>query len=231
MTDSYRILIVDDDPEDRAVLRQKYSRTDRYQFAVSEAESAEVALMKVKDVDYDLILVDLNLGSVDGLELVRSMSQQGVRAPVIVVTGVVTIERRAEAESTGVFQILSKDMVNEESLAVVSKLAIDAYRSDTPASQIQKILRAMVTRQEMAALGESLKSQGEALEALTKKLPDTAREAPGPQAPTWEKIVWRIEQRPLLWLVIGILSFFVLMIFVLSALLHPEVVNILGVGK
>jgi two-component system KDP operon response regulator KdpE len=67
---SSRILVVDDEPQLRRALRSTLSALG---FVVADAESGEAALEMVRAEKFDLILLDINMPGLSGLETCRAM--------------------------------------------------------------------------------------------------------------------------------------------------------------
>jgi two-component system, OmpR family, KDP operon response regulator KdpE len=65
-----RILVVDDEPQMRRVLRSTLSALG---FVVADAESGEAAMERVREEKFDLILLDINLPGLSGLETCRAI--------------------------------------------------------------------------------------------------------------------------------------------------------------
>ena len=79
------ILLVDDDDDLREALSEQLVMTE--DFEVFEADSGATAMERVKDTLYDLIILDVGLPDTDGRELCRLMRKQGVKSPVLMLTG------------------------------------------------------------------------------------------------------------------------------------------------
>ncbi|MEO0591788.1 MAG: response regulator transcription factor, partial [Pseudomonadota bacterium] len=80
-----KILLVDDDDDLREVLGEQLLMTE--DFDVFEAGNAHEAMIKTKDAIYDLIILDVGLPDNDGREVCRLMRKQGVKAPILMLTG------------------------------------------------------------------------------------------------------------------------------------------------
>lgn len=80
-----RILLVDDDTDLREALSEQLVMTE--EFDVLEAESGACATQKVKESLFDLVILDVGLPDTDGRELCRVLRKQGLKAPVIMLTG------------------------------------------------------------------------------------------------------------------------------------------------
>jgi DNA-binding response OmpR family regulator len=80
-----RILLVDDDDDLREALSEQLVMTE--EFDVFEAGSGSCATQKVKESLFDLVILDVGLPDTDGRELCRVLRKQGLKAPVIMLTG------------------------------------------------------------------------------------------------------------------------------------------------
>jgi DNA-binding response OmpR family regulator len=80
-----RILIVDDDKDLRDALDEQFQLHD--EFSVTFAENASVGLQKVRNLEADLVLLDVDLPDMDGREACRHMRKNGYKGPVIMLTG------------------------------------------------------------------------------------------------------------------------------------------------
>lgn len=80
-----KILLVDDDADLREALADQLLLTE--EFDVFEAEDGTSGLEKAKEAIYELVILDVGLPDMDGRELCRLMRKQGVKCPVIMLTG------------------------------------------------------------------------------------------------------------------------------------------------
>mgnify|MGYP001252809603 CR=1 FL=1 len=80
-----RILLVDDDSDLREALGEQLVMTE--DFDVFEAGSGAEALVRVKEGHYDLVILDVGLPDTDGRELCRLLRKQGMKCPVLMLTG------------------------------------------------------------------------------------------------------------------------------------------------
>jgi len=85
MAQMKRILLVDDDEDLREALGEQLLMTEG--FDVFEAANGSDAMEKIKGELYDLIVLDIGLPDTDGRELCRLMRKQGVKCPVLMLTG------------------------------------------------------------------------------------------------------------------------------------------------
>ena len=85
MTQVKTILLIDDDDDLREALTEQFVMTE--EFAVVEAGTGADALQYLKKGLFDLLIVDVGLPDTDGRELCRLMRKQGLKTPVIMLTG------------------------------------------------------------------------------------------------------------------------------------------------
>ena len=85
MTQVKTILLIDDDDDLREALTEQFVMTE--EFAVVEASTGADALQHLKKGLFDLLIVDVGLPDTDGRELCRLMRKQGLKTPVIMLTG------------------------------------------------------------------------------------------------------------------------------------------------
>ena len=81
---SKRLLVIDDD----SMLRQTLSEQLRIreEFETYEAATGEAALALLKELNFDIMLMDVGLPVIDGRELCRLIRRQGIKAPIIMLT-------------------------------------------------------------------------------------------------------------------------------------------------
>lgn len=80
-----KILLIDDDEDLREALSEQLLMTE--DFDVHEGASGTEALEKIKQHSYDLLVLDVGLPDTDGRELCRLIRKQGVKCPILMLTG------------------------------------------------------------------------------------------------------------------------------------------------
>ena len=85
MSNLKKILMVDDDLDLREALADQLVLTE--DFDVFEASTGAEGLQKAREDTYDLVILDVGLDDMDGRELCRLMRKQGVKCPVLMLTG------------------------------------------------------------------------------------------------------------------------------------------------
>jgi two-component system, NtrC family, response regulator AtoC len=113
-----QILVVDDEANLRKVLAAQLAR-DGYE--VHTAEDGEAALAFLKEHHIDLVITDLRMPKVDGMDLLRAALRDDPSRPVVMLTGVGTVDNAVEAMKTGAFDFISKPFDQGEVRVVVKK--------------------------------------------------------------------------------------------------------------
>ena len=104
--DSPKILIIDDDDQIRRLLFDLLS--ERYQ--CKEVSSAEDALLVLAQESFDLVVSDINMGGMSGLELVPHVKSLSADNVVLMISGQSTIESAIEAMRVGAFDYVMKPL-------------------------------------------------------------------------------------------------------------------------
>ena len=113
-----RILVVDDDPKSRKILERLLTLTD---YEVEIVISGEEAVKRLKRSEFNLVLTDLDMPGMDGLELLSHVKSQYPDILVIVVTGIASEEDRNKAFEVGAEGLLSKPYTRDQLLAILSE--------------------------------------------------------------------------------------------------------------
>jgi EAL domain-containing protein (putative c-di-GMP-specific phosphodiesterase class I) len=111
-----RILLVDDEPE---VLRGFARVLKARGHEVATASRASDALAQVAEGRFEVIVSDIGMPDMDGLQLLREVRRRDLLVPVILATGKPAVQTAAEAVEAGAFQYLIKPIRNENLCQVV----------------------------------------------------------------------------------------------------------------
>ena len=111
-----RILVVDDDPHVRAGLCDVLEHTG---YTVLEAEDGKTALDRITADPVDLVLLDLQLPRVGGMEVLREVTAEHPSLPVVIVSGKGTIQAAVEATKLGAYDFLEKPVDAQRALLTV----------------------------------------------------------------------------------------------------------------
>lgn len=101
------ILIIDDEKSIRNTLKEilEYEK-----FTIDEAEDGEDGIAKVKSKKYDLVLCDIKMPKMDGLEVLAKIQEKQSDIPVVMISGHGTIETAVQAIKEGAFDFISKPL-------------------------------------------------------------------------------------------------------------------------
>jgi len=144
-----KLLIADDERHVAEGLRMILS-DDGY--AAEMATDGEEAWQKVQSGEFGLVLADLKMPGMDGLELFARMREQGIESEVIFITGAGTVATAVEAMRRGAYDYLTKPLDLERLKALIPK-ALDKYQVKTANRQLQARLERLTRFGEM--IGES----------------------------------------------------------------------------
>jgi DNA-binding NtrC family response regulator len=120
-SEPFRILIVDDNREIRAIL-EEYLREEGY--GAEGAGDGKEALKTHREAPFDLIITDLNMPGMTGIELIKELVKDGNATEFIIITGYASLDTAIEAVKAGAFDYIVKPFRIEE-LKVVIKNAKD----------------------------------------------------------------------------------------------------------
>ncbi|MFC1611144.1 sigma-54-dependent transcriptional regulator [Myxococcota bacterium] len=123
---SNRILVVDDEEGMRHMLRTLLSRND---FVVSEASDGTEAIERLRQGDIDIVLADVRMQPLDGLGLLKKISQSKIPATVIMMSAFVDLDTAIEALKSGASDYVSKPFKADEVLLKI-RLAQERARLD-----------------------------------------------------------------------------------------------------
>src|SRR5215468_11240141 len=113
-----QILVVDDEANLRKVLSAQLTR-DGYEVHV--AEDGEAGLAFLKEHHIDLVITDLRMPKVDGMDLLRAALRDDPSRPVVMLTAHGTVDNAVEALKTGAFDYLTKPFDQNEVRVIVKK--------------------------------------------------------------------------------------------------------------
>lgn len=115
-----RLLVVDDDLDTCANLADILSDLS---YEVQTATDASTALRLLDERAYDVVLLDLKLPGMDGLQLYRELKRRSPSTVAILITGFADAETRQRADQVGVWRILSKPVAVPALLPLISEAA------------------------------------------------------------------------------------------------------------
>jgi response regulator RpfG family c-di-GMP phosphodiesterase len=130
-TESARILVVDDERVIREILAEFLALEG---FSVNTVEDGEKALTELRLRPYDLLITDLKMPRVSGLQLLEKIEQERLGVLTVLMTGFGTVETAIEAMKRGAYDYLLKPFKVEEVIHVVQRAL---YRQRLQAENIR----------------------------------------------------------------------------------------------
>ncbi|MBW1712470.1 MAG: sigma-54-dependent Fis family transcriptional regulator [Deltaproteobacteria bacterium] len=112
------VLVVDDEKNYLLVMEALLSKEGLH---VLTAGSGHEALDILRDAEPDLVITDMKMPGLDGLELLSAIKDQEPELPVIVMTAFGTVDKAVEAMKKGAFDYLTKPFENKQMLLTVAK--------------------------------------------------------------------------------------------------------------
>ena len=133
-TEPVRVLVVDDNPEDVAIVRRLLAQYQRREFQVLSAHSASQGMERLGTEGADLVLLDYSMPGEDGVSFLRRLALTVDHPPVILLTGRGDERIAVEAIRSGACDYLAKDAASPSSLGDALQRALvefhdqDKYR-------------------------------------------------------------------------------------------------------
>jgi DNA-binding NtrC family response regulator len=125
---THSILIVEDDPDVRAMLTRMLGCGG---YVVDSAADGSEALDKFRDNRFNLVITDVRLPQMNGLQLLGEIKQAEPLVPVIVITGYGSVQNAVEAMQGGASDYLLKPFSNEALQAAISRAGIVSQERST----------------------------------------------------------------------------------------------------
>ncbi|MGB6927590.1 MAG: response regulator, partial [Syntrophobacteria bacterium] len=113
-----KILVVDDEQIARENLEHILKKEG---YDVVSVDSGIQALKKLANTDFDLVLTDLKMKQVDGMEVLARTKEQYPDTEVIMITAYATIETAIEAMQKGAYHYISKPYKIEEARLILKR--------------------------------------------------------------------------------------------------------------
>lgn len=123
----HKVLVVDDDP----VVGKSFNRVLSHKgYSVITAANAAEALEQMRRDEYDLVVTDIRMPGMDGLELAETVKARRPWTPVVIVTGYGTAANEARAKAAGVSAFLHKplspEMIEDSTARALSEIPVAA---------------------------------------------------------------------------------------------------------
>ncbi len=162
-----RILIAEDEANLRLVLQKELERLG---YRVQAAPDGEAALRKLEESNVDVLLCDINMPRIDGMELLRRVHERPNPPEVIMLTGQATVETAVEAMKLGAYDYLTKPYRITE-LDIRVKQAADKRRLRVANLRLREQLARQSALPEIVSVSEPMK---EAVRLIERVAPSEA---------------------------------------------------------
>jgi DNA-binding NtrC family response regulator len=115
------IMIIDDEPIVGKRLKQALCK---FGIDVEVFEDSEIALNRLKDNNFDIVVTDIRMDKVDGIQILEDVLEHSDHTRVIIITGYATIEVAQEALTKGAFDFIAKPFKPDDLRTVINKAAL-----------------------------------------------------------------------------------------------------------
>jgi len=179
-----RVLIADDEKHIAEGL-QLLLQEDGYE--VDTATDGSKAWDKLQKGEFGLVLADLQMPKLDGLELFAKMREAGLDSEVIIITGKGTVDSAVEAMRHGAYDYLTKPLELERLKALIPK-ALEKYQVKTANRELRRQLESMSRYGDMIGQSEEMARVYSVIEAVA---PSTASVLIAGESGTGKELVAR----------------------------------------
>jgi len=116
-----QIMIVDDEPIVGKRLKQALTK---FGIEVEVFEDSEIAANRLKHKNFDIVVTDIRMENIDGIQILERALQRSDHSRVIIITGYATVEVAQEALAKGAFDFIAKPFKPNDLRAVINKAAL-----------------------------------------------------------------------------------------------------------
>ena len=122
MVSMVNILIVDDEEMLRHLLK---SELEQHNYSVDSAENGETAIRKLRDKRSDLVILDIRMPGMDGLEVLKTIREENLTDKVIMLTGVDELKIARDSLQLGANDFLTKPYDIKTLLACIRRVMVE----------------------------------------------------------------------------------------------------------
>ncbi len=129
MDEKLHVMILDDEP---IVGKRLGSALIKYGFEVEVFEDSRKALSRLTEKQFDIVVTDLRMEEVDGIQILEHIMSKCKNTRVILITGYATVEVAREALVKGAFDFIAKPFKPKDLRAVINKAALSLGHKGIP---------------------------------------------------------------------------------------------------
>lgn len=166
---SYRVLIADDETFVRNLLKKNLQASELPIKVVAVAEDGQEALEMVREFRPDIVITDIEMPFMNGLELIRALQEQDIKTKNIIISGYDEFDYAKTAISLGVTDYLLKPLMPEELLGTFEKIIRELDSQNTLKQNLQ-LLRQQADKYKVVSRKAIIKSLLEGNTVSTEEL-------------------------------------------------------------
>jgi len=121
MEKKLQIMVIDDEPIVGKRLKQALTK---FGIDVEVFEDPEIAVNRLEGKRFDIVVTDIRMDKVDGIQILERVLQRRDDTRVIIITGYATMEVAREALAKGAFDFIAKPFKPNDLRAVINKAAL-----------------------------------------------------------------------------------------------------------
>ena len=134
--ESNRIMVVDDEQVIRDVLSDFFTSEN---FVVESVSSGEDAMRELESKHYDLVLTDMKMPGISGIDLLRQIKERKLDTLVIIMTGFGTVDTAVAAMKLGAFDYINKPFKLDELIQVIRR-AMNSQRLERENIRLKEVM-------------------------------------------------------------------------------------------
>ncbi len=148
------ILVVDDDEGHRATLKTVLKS---WSYRISEADDGQAAVDLVTEAPFDLILMDVRMAVMDGIDALKRIKSYNPAIPIIIMTAYSSVESAVEAMKAGAYDYLTKPLDFDE-LKLTIERALEHTRLKDENKNLRDRLKNLAPSRQIVASSARMKS-------------------------------------------------------------------------
>ena len=131
-----RVLIVEDEVRLNNIIKKGFVEDG---FAVDQAFDGEEGQFLAENEDYDLIVLDLMLPKIDGIEVCKNLRAKNIRTPILMLTARSTVEDKIKGLDSGADDYITKPFSFMEFRSRVHALIRRSHKNTSPILEIDNL--------------------------------------------------------------------------------------------
>jgi two-component system response regulator YesN len=199
----YRVLLVDDEPTIREGLRTLIPWEDKGFQVVDTAANGHEALLKCEQMIPDLLIADIRMPGMNGLELVRNIRSQGLDIHILILSGYADFEYAKQALSLKIDGYLLKPVDEDELISYLDQLngqlhvelASKIENANERESGMKRVIQALLSEEEQSASHYADSLKWDSYEIILIKVMISKEDIPAPLPIIKQRLEALFDQR------------------------------------